>query len=290
MNPPRMVLGDQRVVGAGDLADAADDHVEVVRHVAGRGQDVAERDIANRRTAYGASPENRSANLRDESSALARSYRAGRPAIRDEPSPRQEKLGYRESHDRSAIVRPGSRVRAAPRRADRLLLPNARLVVRGRGRRAGDARACVACVRPVRGPLVVALVALQHRNQRLPRHAEGSQAACAAGRSRRFVAGRRSGGCDPPREHMDPADPRRPGAAGDRRPGRGCRLSRVDPARVRQRVAASPAAPARGVDPARGPALEGQRSRGAARNDGRLREQRVAAGAHDARELEPRSQ
>src|SRR5438067_1245489 len=62
--------------------------------------------------------------------------------------------------------------RGAPPRADRLLLPDARLAVRGRGRRAGDAAAGVAELRPLRGPRGAALVALPDRDERLPRHAE----------------------------------------------------------------------------------------------------------------------
>src|SRR4029079_5999445 len=63
------------------------------------------------------------------------------------------------------------RARAAPPRADGALLPHARLAVRGRGRGAGDAAARLEGARPVRGPLVRALVALPDRDQRLPRPA-----------------------------------------------------------------------------------------------------------------------
>ena len=49
-------------------------------------------------------------------------------------------------------MRARERARGAPRRADRLLLPDARLGLRGRGRRAGDVHARLEGPRPVRGP------------------------------------------------------------------------------------------------------------------------------------------
>ena len=81
----------------------------------------------------------------------------------------------RDPHRRTVGTdRPGASSRAArasARDAHRLLLPDARLGVRGRGRRPGDDGAGVARLRPVRGPLVAALVALPHRHQRVPRPA-----------------------------------------------------------------------------------------------------------------------
>ena len=74
-----------------------------------------------------------------------------------------------------------ARPRAPSARADRLLLPHARLAVRGRGRRAGHAAARLARARPLRGPRLAALLAVPHRHQRLPRHA---QAASSAARGR----------------------------------------------------------------------------------------------------------
>ena len=62
-----------------------------------------------------------------------------------------------------------ARPRAVPARADRLLLPDARLPLRRRRRRPGDARQGVAEDRRLRGPLVGALLALPDRHQRLPR-------------------------------------------------------------------------------------------------------------------------
>ena len=71
--------------------------------------------------------------------------------------------------------------------------------------------------------------------------------------------------------------------AGRRRPGRASGDPRVGAARVRRRVAAPPAAPAGGADPARSVEVEGDRGRRAARHDGRVGEQRAAARAVDAR-------
>src|SRR5205814_10132889 len=71
--------------------------------------------------------------------------------------------------DRQARRRAAART--APRRADRLLLPDARLPVRGGGRRPGNARSRLAEPRQLRGPGLTALVALPDRDQRLPRHA-----------------------------------------------------------------------------------------------------------------------
>src|SRR6266404_9555258 len=59
------------------------------------------------------------------------------------------------------------RPRATPARVDRPLLPDARLAVRGRGRRAGHAAARVALARALRGALLAALVALPDRHERL---------------------------------------------------------------------------------------------------------------------------
>ena len=85
------------------------------------------------------------------------------------------------------------------------------------------------------------------------------------------------------RERLGRADPRRPGAPDRRRPGRARRRPRDDPAGVRRRAAAPAAAPARRADPARGAALAGDRGRRAARHDGRVGQQRAAAGPGDAR-------
>ena len=84
------------------------------------------------------------------------------------------------------------------------------------------------------------------------------------------------------RGDVDRADPGRPRRAGGRS-GRGRGRARDDPARVRRRAAAPAAAPARRADPLRGAALEGDRGRGAARDERRVRQQRAPARAGDAR-------
>ena len=101
--------------------------------------------------------------------------------------------------------------RAASRGASCLLLPNARLAVRGRGRRAGDVHPGMARVRAVRGPIGAAVLALPHRNQCFPGHAERERAACPADgprpctRARRVEPQHAAGG------DLDRADPgRRP--------------------------------------------------------------------------------
>ena len=174
------------------------------------------------------------------------------------------------------------RARAAPRRADRVLLPDARLAVRGRGRRAGDAHPRLAGLRPLRGPRGAALVALPHRDERLPRHAERQGAPRPSDGSRARAGADRGEPQHAPGGDVDRADARRARRAGGRS-GRRRRRARDDPARVRRRAAAPAAAPARRADPLRGAPLAGDRGRGAARHERRLREQRAPAGARDAR-------
>ena len=132
------------------------------------------------------------------------------------------------------------------------------------------------------GRSAAALVALPHRHQRLPGHAERARAARAADGPRpRPRAGRRQP------EHPARGDLDRAGAGEldcrRGRPGRRGRVARDDPARVRGRAAASAAAPAGRADPVRGAALEGRRGRRAARHERRVGEQRAPAGAGDAR-------
>src|SRR5207248_9517291 len=106
--------------------------------------------------------------------------------------------------DRQARRRAAART--APRRADRLLLPDARLPVRGRGRRPGNPRPRVAEPRQLRGPRLAALVALPDRDQRLPRHAGRPRATRPADGSR---ARARAGRVEPQlaaRGHLDRAD------------------------------------------------------------------------------------
>ena len=153
--------------------------------------------------------------------------------------------------------------RAVPEGADRLLLPHARLAVRGRGRGAGDDGARLARLRPVRGALGAAVVALPDRDERVSRHAERPRAARAADGLRPC---RRAGDREP--EHplgsrVAPADPGLP-------PARGQRDRARDPApRVRRCVAAPASQAARRADPGGGPALAGDRDRRAARDVGR---------------------
>src|SRR5512144_1532271 len=85
------------------------------------------------------------------------------------------------------------------------------------------------------------------------------------------------------RVRVDPAGARRPGAAGRRRPGRAGDAPRVGPAGVRRRPPAPATAAERRADPSGGPALAGQRGRGAARHQRRLGEQRAPAGPGDPR-------
>ena len=176
----------------------------------------------------------------------------------------------------------GTPARAAPLGAHRVLLPDARLAVRGRGRRPGDAAPRVARPRPVRGPLGAALLALPDRDERLLRHARRPRAPRAADGSRPGAGApvgqpeHAAGG------RVDRADPDGRVRAGGRPCRRGGR-PRVDPARVRRGAAASAAAPACGADPVRGAALEGRGGRRAARHERRLGQQRPAAGARDAR-------
>ena len=83
------------------------------------------------------------------------------------------------------------------------------LVVRGRGRGAGDDRARLAEPRSLRGPRRVAHVALPHRDERLPRHAERPGAARPSDGSRPRARARLASLDDAPRGHLDRADPRR---------------------------------------------------------------------------------
>ena len=70
--------------------------------------------------------------------------------------------------------------RDVPDGAHRLLLPNARGGVRGRGRGPGDLRARLARLRPVRGAVVAPFMALPHRHERVPLDARRQPATGAA--------------------------------------------------------------------------------------------------------------
>ena len=78
---------------------------------------------------------------------------------------------------------------APPRGAARPLLPDARLGPRRRRRAPGHPSACVAGAAPVRGSQLPALLAVPHRDERLPRPDRAAPQASAPGRLR---PGRRS--------------------------------------------------------------------------------------------------
>ena len=90
-----------------------------------------------------------------------------------------------------------ARVRGVPPRAHGVLLPDARLGVRGRRRGAGHARARVAQLRLVRGPRRAAIVAVPDREQRLLRHVEGTSAPRDADRPHGARSGRRQPSAGP---------------------------------------------------------------------------------------------
>ena len=178
------------------------------------------------------------------------------------------------------IRRPRARARGPPPGAHRLLLPDARLGLRGRGRRPGDDGPGVAGHRLLRGPLGLAVVAVPDRHQRLPRHAAGPPAPGPAHGARALLAGRR-------RPHLGPmlpenawvrADPRRPGPAHRRRPGRAGRGPGDHPPGLRRRPPAPARPPAGRADPPRGAALAGDRGGRAARHQRGVGQQRPAAG------------
>ena len=155
--------------------------------------------------------------------------RAGRPEADDGRPATGARLGwadghpYRRTRDAGPAHRPraGGRAQTPPARADRLLLPHARLGLRGRGRRAGDDGAGLARHRPLRGPLVAAVVAVPHRHQRLPRHARRARSAGPG----RWTSARRRPPTRAARRRLPEhawvaADARRPRARRRRRPGR----------------------------------------------------------------------
>lgn len=84
----------------------------------------------------------------------------------------------------------------APGRADRVLLSDARLLLRGRGRGAGHDGPRLAELRQVRRPLLDAVLAVPDRHQRVPGHAErGQPESSSDGSERSLVAG--PGGAHP---------------------------------------------------------------------------------------------
>ncbi|CAA9254147.1 MAG: RNA polymerase sigma factor, partial [uncultured Acidimicrobiales bacterium] len=171
------------------------------------------------------------------------------------------------------------RHRGAPGGAHGPLLPDARLRLRGRGRRAGDDGAGLAVGRPLRGALRPALVALPHRHERLPRHAPGAPAPGTphGPRPGRDVGDPHRGGR--PRARLGPAGGRRPCRARRRGPGRAGGGARLGPPRLRGRPPAPAATPAGRAAPQGGPAVAGVRGGRAPRHHRRLRQQRPPAGS-----------
>ena len=165
-----------------------------------------------------------------------------------------------------------SRVRVAagdvPVGADRLLLPDAGLGLRGRGRRAGHLGPRLARLRPVRRALRAAVLAVPDRDERLPEHARQRQRRVrpmdlgppgpAAPPTRASRVPRRSGSGPVPDSRVLPGG----GDPADWSP------TRVDPAGVRRRAAAPAAAAAGRADPARGAGLVGPGGRRPARHLG----------------------
>ena len=191
-----------------------------------------------------------------------------------------------DDHDLPGRHRPAAarRLRAAPPRARRLLLPDARLPVGGRRRGAGHPAQGVAVLRPVRGAVLAAVLALPHRAQRLHGHApqpaaarppdgDGTVDEGGRGGARRVAGG----------DAVRATRARRPGPGPRRRPGRRGHGSRVDPPRVRRCPAAPAGQAAVRPHPLRRAALAGGRRRRAARDLGRLGEQRAAAGPRHPR-------
>ena len=164
-----------------------------------------------------------------------------------------------------------------------VLLPHARLAVRGRGRRAGDA-----------APRLARASTASRAARRCARGSTGSRrtsaSTCSTGRERRARPMDLGPAREPIVENLNTLpevtwiEPIPDGSSSrQRRSGRGRRRARDDPARVRRRAPAPAAAPARGADPLRGAALAGDRGRGAARDERRLGQQRAAARPRDAR-------
>ena len=159
-------------------------------------------------------------------------------------------------------------------RAARALLPHARIGARRRGRAAGGVAARLARAAGVRGAQLAALLALPHRDQRLPEHDRAPARAGAAdelrpGRPIRTATNRRS---------PSPSGSSRTRTSSSvwrrlRGAGRALRAARERRAGVRRGAAAAPGAPARDPRHARGARLLGARGGGLAGYDGRLRQQ-----------------
>ena len=107
--------------------------------------------------------------------------------------PRAGAGGGRRGGRRGGLPPPG---RAAPRRAPRALLPDARVGPRRRGRPPGRAAACLAGVAGLPGAQLAARVALPDRHQRVPGHHRAPPQARPAARPR--DGGRSAGGAGAP--------------------------------------------------------------------------------------------
>ena len=99
---------------------------------------------------------------------------------------------HHDHRDPLPRARPRARARTSSRRADGLLLPDARLRVRGGRRGAGDDGSGMAKPRPVRGSVVAAHLAVSDRHQRLPRPARRPEATGPADGPRAGAPGRRA--------------------------------------------------------------------------------------------------
>ena len=135
--------------------------------------------------------------------------------------------------------------RAIPARAPRPLLPDARLVRRGRGRGPGDVPAGVAGARDVRRQLAGPCLAVPDRDQRLPRRAAAERPTIDE-----LPHVRRGAVAD-----ALPRPPARRDRARRRRARRRRRRTRDDRARVPRRAPGAAAAPARDAHRARHPGL-----------------------------------
>ena len=115
--------------------------------------------------------------------------------------------------DHTDVVPAGHRRRphaGAPRRADRILLPDAGVGVRRRGCRAGDAHPRLAGLRPLRGTFRGAHLALSHRQQRVLRRPARPTAPRPADGDDRVRPGPPTGSSESPlaRERVRRAGPR----------------------------------------------------------------------------------
>ena len=168
---------DQRVRARGQPGEHHDEHEQDAQRrpaaapaarVLGRGQE--------QRTGPGRVPEGSGTASTSAGHRVSSSSGSAGPL----PSVRDEHRRIRERRGRLPAAR-----RAAPARAARALLPDARLRPGRRGRAAGRAAAGVEGARPLRGPQLAALLAVPDRDQHLPGRARArARQARAADRPR----------------------------------------------------------------------------------------------------------